>query len=366
MKKIVIIAGDTSGDLYGGNLAGKINKQFGSCQIYSFGGKTLAKNSNQLINLVSHSVCGLIEVLSSLSKFKKLFNQTLAQIEKIQPDLIILIDFPDFNLALAKKINHRVPVFYYVSPQVWAWRRKRIKVIKKYTTKMIPIFNFEKELYQKENMDVAFFGHPLLEIIGQERIKKEKIISFLPGSRKNEIKHHLKLLAKTKEILENKLPGYKFQVLKPSGVNDKLYKEFKKEEVFNHSYPVLAKSKFVVAASGTATIETAILEIPYIIIYKINKLSWYILKRIINTKYAGMLNILANRQIVPELLQNKATPANIAKGVLNYLGSDSDYESFRKELKTAKQLLAPYNGITKFAGYIGKYLNLEEIKKNKI
>ncbi|MCF7871166.1 MAG: lipid-A-disaccharide synthase [Candidatus Omnitrophica bacterium] len=360
MKKIVIIAGDTSGDLYGGNLARKINNQFRSCQIYSFGGKTLAENSNQLIDLVSHSVCGLIEVISSLNKFKKLFNQTIGQIEKIKPDLIILIDFPDFNLALAKKINRKIPIFYYVSPQVWAWRKKRIKVIKKYTAKMIPIFNFEKEIYQKENMDVAFFGHPLLEIIGQERIKKEKIISFLPGSRKNEIKHHLKLLAKTKEILESELPGYKFQVIKPNGLSRKLYKEFKKEEIVNHSYLTLAKSKFIVAASGTATIETAILEIPHIIIYKINKLSWYILKKIINTKYAGMLNILANRQIVPELLQDKATPNNIARGVLNYLGNDSNYESFKKELKTAKQLLAPYNGITKFAGYIGKYLNLTQ------
>jgi lipid-A-disaccharide synthase len=360
MKKIVIIAGDTSGDLYGGNLAKKINHKFNSCQIYSFGGKVLAKNSNQLIDLVSHSVCGLIEVISSLGKFRKLFDQTINQINKINPDLIILIDFPDFNLSLAKKINRKIPIFYYVSPQVWAWRKKRIKTIKKYTDKMIPIFNFEKELYEKEKMDVAFFGHPLLEIIDQKQIEKEKIISFLPGSRKNELKHHLNLLAKTKTLLQKELPEYSFQILKPKGIDKKLYSIFKKEEVFDHSYQILSKSKFIIAASGTATIETAILEIPHIIIYKINKLSWYILRKIIKTKYAGMLNILANKEVVPELLQNQATPENITKNVIVYLKDKKAYSGFKENLKNTKQLLTPYNGITQFAEYIGQYLNLKK------
>lgn len=358
MQKIVIIAGDTSGDLYGGHLAKKINQKFNSCQIYSFGGKVLEKNSQQIIDLVSHSVCGLIEVISSLGKFKKMFNQALLEINKIQPDLIILIDFPDFNLNLAKKINQKIPIFYYVSPQVWAWRKKRIKTIKKYTNKMIPIFNFEKELYEKENMDVVFFGHPLLEIINQKQIAKEKIISFLPGSRKNELKHHLRLLAKTKDILKNKLPGYRFQVIKPQGLDNALYSDFAEEEITIHSYQNLAKSKFIIAASGTATVETAILEIPHLIIYKVNKLSWYILKKIINTKYAGMLNILAKKEIIPELLQDKATAENIAKTSLFYLKNTSNYNSFLEKLKNAKQLLAPYDGITKFANYIGNYLNL--------
>ncbi|MCF7873971.1 MAG: lipid-A-disaccharide synthase [Candidatus Omnitrophica bacterium] len=359
MQKIVLIAGDTSGDLYGGNLAKKINQKFNSCQIYSFGGKVLAKNSHQLIDLVSHSVCGLIEVISSLAKFKNLFDQTINQINKIKPDLIILIDFPDFNLSLAKKINHKYPVFYYVSPQVWAWRKKRIKIIKKYTDKMVPIFNFEKKLYKKEQMKVDFFGHPLLEIINQKQIEKKKIISFLPGSRKNELKNHLKLLAKTKSLLQKDLPEYKFQVIKPKGLSKKLYNDFKKEEIFNHSYQLLAKSKFVIAASGTATVETAILEVPHIIIYKVNKLSWYILKKLINTKYAGMLNILADKQIVPELLQDQATPENIAKVSLSYLKDKEKYISFRQKLKAAKQLLSPYNGITRFAEDIGNYLNLK-------
>ncbi|MFO8052405.1 MAG: lipid-A-disaccharide synthase [Candidatus Omnitrophota bacterium] len=364
MQKIVIIAGDTSGDLYGGRLAKRINQKFNHCQIHSYGGKELAKHSDQKLDLVSHSVCGLIEIITSLNKFKKLFSQTVNSIEKIKPDLVILIDFPDFNLRLAKKLNHKYPIFYYVSPQVWAWRRKRIKTIKKYADKMIPIFEFEKELYKKENMDIAFFGHPLLEIIDQQNLEKKKIISFLPGSRKNEINHHLKILAKTKTLIQKELPEYSFQVLKPKGIDEKLYDVFKKEEVFDHSYQILSKSKFIIAASGTATIETAILEIPHLIIYKINRLSWYILKKIIKTKYAGMLNILADKEVVPELLQNQATPENIAKISLNYLQDEKKYNSFKKELNNTKQLLSPYNGITKFADYIGNYLNLTQNTSN--
>ncbi len=358
MKKIVIIAGDTSGDLYGGKLAEKIKEKSNLCQIYSFGGKVLANNSNQLMDLVSHSVCGLIEVITSLIKFKKLFNQTIQSIKEIKPDLIILIDFPDFNLNLAKKINHQYPVFYYVSPQVWAWRKSRIKMIKKYTDKMVPIFNFEKELYEKENMQVAFFGHPLLEIIKQQSLKKEKIISFLPGSRTNEIKHHLGLLAKTKGLLKKELPDYIFQIIKPKGLAKKLYRDFEQKEIVPHSYRALARSQFIIAASGTATVETAILEIPHIIIYKVNCLTWYILKKVIKTKYAGMLNILADKQIIPELLQEKATPENIAKTTLGYLKDNAAYKSFTEKLKNAKQLLYPSDGITKFAGCIIRYLGL--------
>ncbi len=359
MKKIVIIAGDASGDLYGGHLAKTINEKFNSCRIYSFGGKVLADNSCQLIDLVSHSVCGLIEVISSLGKFKKIFDQTIFEINKIKPDLIILIDFPDFNLNVAKNINHKIPIFYYVSPQVWAWRKKRIKTIKKYTDKMIPIFKFEKKIYEKENTDTAYFGHPLLEIINKKDLKKKNIISFLPGSRKNEIKYHLKILAEAKKIIKKSLPNYKFQILKPAGLDKKIYQRFfSKEEIINHSYKVLSHSEFAVAASGTATVETAILEIPYLIIYKVNKLTWYIIKKLIHTKFAGMINILANKQIVPELLQEKATPQNIADNTLYYLRDKEAYNLFKERLKEAKKILSPSDGITKFADYIADYLNL--------
>ncbi len=357
MKKIVIVAGDTSGDLYGGKLAEKIKKTPGHFQIYSFGGQVLAENSNQIIDLVSHSVCGLTEVIASLAKLKKLFNQAVASIEKIKPDLIILIDLPDFNLRLAKKINRKYPVFYYVSPQVWAWRKNRIKTIKKYTQKIIPIFRFEVDIYRQENTSTAYFGHPLLEIIGRQKKEKENKISFLPGSRKNEIKHHLKLLAETKKIIKQKMPDYNFEVLKPKRIDGRLYEKFFPEkEISLHSYQALSESKFVITASGTATIETAILEIPHLIIYKVNKLTWYIIKKMIKANFAGMLNILAAEKIVPEFLQKNANPENIAKTAISYLTDPQAYSLFQEKLKNAKQILGPDNGITEFAKHINHYL----------
>lgn len=357
MKKIVIVAGDTSGDLYGGSLAKKLKEISCQCQIYSFGGKVLAKDSTQLIDLVSGSVCGFVEIITSLVRIKRLFDKTLAQIKKIHPDLVILIDFPDFNLGLAKKINRSYPVFYYVSPQVWAWRRNRIQTIKKYADKIIPIFSFESELYQQEGMESFYFGHPLLEIIKKENTKEEKIISLLPGSRKNEIKHHLGVLAKTKEIIERKLPSYRFQVLKPQGTKNELYyKFFNQEEIFTHSYQLLAKSKFIITASGTSTIESAILGIPHIIIYRVNKLTWCIVKSVVKAEFAGMLNILSGKLIVPELLQNKATPQNIAKTTLNYLENKEAYADLKQKLSEARKILEPDNGISQFAEFISGFL----------
>lgn len=358
-KKIVIVAGDRSGDLYGKNLAIKLNEQIPGCQIYSFAGPLLAGCSRQKLDLVSHSVCGLVEVLASLSKFQKLFQKTYQLIQTIGPGLVILIDFPDFNLRLAKKINQKYPVYYYISPQVWAWRQKRVKIIKKYCQRMITIFNFEQLIYQKEKIPVFYFGHPLLEIINGQNTTKSKIISLLPGSRQNEIKYHLQLMLEAKKIIQLKLPDYKFQVLKPKELSRCLYEKFfQPAEIIDHSYRALAASEFVITASGTATIETAILEIPHLIIYKVNRLTWFILKNFVNIKFAGMLNILANKPLVPELIQKQANPEKIAALTLNYLRDESSYAGFKAELKQAKQLLWPQNAISRFAAYIKSEMQL--------
>ncbi len=194
MKKIILIAGDKSGDVYGGLLCEKLKEKFPQIQLYSFGGQHLAKHSHQLIDLLSHSVSGIAEVLSSLPEILHTFNTTIKEIEVINPDLIIPIDFPDFNLRIVKRLNKKYPIFYYVSPQVWAWRKKRIELIKSYVDKMVVIFEFEKSFYEKEGIEALYFGHPLLEIIEPQNVETKKIISFLPGSRRNEVRKHLPVM----------------------------------------------------------------------------------------------------------------------------------------------------------------------------
>ncbi len=359
MKKIVIVAGDTSGDLYGGLLAKKLRQKYQSAQIYSFAGPHLAEHSQQLINLLSHSVSGLVEVLSSLKKIFDVFELALKKIDELKPDLIILIDFPDFNLRLAKKLNKKYPLFYYVSPQVWAWRKKRVNLIKQFVDKMVVIFKFEEDFYKDQGIDALYFGHPLLEIIDKPQTETKNIISFMPGSRKNEVKKHLPIMNKAKQLIEKQLPDYNFQIIKPKSLEESFYRQFSPDmEIVNHSYRTLAESKFIVASSGTATVEIAVLEIPYLIIYKLNPITWQILKRLVNAEFVGMVNILSKRKVVDELLQNQANPKKIAEITCGYLKDTLKYNQLKQELKKVKQTLSPKGASEKFAEYIGKYLNL--------
>ncbi len=358
-KKIVIIAGDKSGDIYGGFLCETLINNSSSLDIYSFGGENLAKHSKQLINLLSKSVCGLTEVISSLGELINTFNKTLSYIKKIKPDLIILIDFPDFNLRLAKKLNKQFPIFYYISPQIWAWRKNRINLIKKYIDKMIVLFKFEKEFYKKERVDALYFGHPLLEIIKKENFPAKKIISFLPGSRINEINKHLPIMLKAKKIIEKELPNYQFRIIRPLNMAKSLYNTFSTEiEIIDHSYQAIEESKFIITSSGTATVEIAILNVPYIIIYKLNNLSWQILKRIVNTKFVGMINILSSHPVIEELLQKDANPANIAQTTLKYLQNEKKYNELKNDLSKTKEILSPCGATANIAKFIINYLKV--------
>lgn len=337
----------------------QLKSKFPKIEIYSFGGENLAEYSQQIINLLPHSVCGLVEVLSSIGELLKIFKKTKETILNLKPDLIILIDFPDFNLRLAKGLNKKFPLIYYVSPQVWAWRKNRIETIKKYVDKMVVLFKFEEAFYKNENMDVLYFGHPLLEIIKEEDTEPSKIISFLPGSRKNEVKRHLPIMIETKKIVEKELEGYRFRIIKPPNLEKEFYEKFSPNiDIVDHSYKAIKESKFIVASSGTATVELAILGIPYLIIYKLNPLSWYILKRMVKADFIGMVNILSGRKIVDELLQRQANPKNLASITLEYLRDNQKYSQLKNELKRVKDKLCPHKASEKFADFVGNYLKL--------
>ncbi|MBU1121780.1 MAG: lipid-A-disaccharide synthase [Candidatus Omnitrophota bacterium] len=360
MKKIVIVAGDKSADIYGGLLCEKIQEKFDGVEIFSFGGNNLAKSSHQVINLLDHSVSGLVEVISSIKKLFDIFKRMIEEINRIKPDLIILMDFPDFNLKLAKTLNKKYPLFYYISPQLWAWRKSRINLIKKYVDKMVVIFKFEEDFYKKENVDALYFGHPLLEMIKNKETEPKKIISFLPGSRKNEIKKHLPVMLETKKILEKELKDFSFRIIRPDNIEEDFYKKLSpKIEITPHSYDRIKESAFIITCSGTATVEISILEVPFLIIYKMNPLSWHILRRIVDTKFIGMVNILSGKKVIEELIQEKANPKNIAKITLEALKHTEKYQKIKEELKQVKSTMSPYGATDKFADFIGQYLNLK-------
>jgi len=361
MKKIVIVAGDKSGDLYGGFLSKKLKELFkDKIELYSFGGSYLKENSHQIINLLDYSVSGIFEVVFTFKKILSIFKRTMLGIEEINPDLIILIDFPDFNLRLAQKINKRYPIFYYVSPQVWAWRKKRIETIRKYIERLIVIFKFEKEFYSQYGIETLYFGHPLLEIIKVKNIKPRKVITFLPGSRINEIKNHLPLMIKTKNILKNQLPDYNFRIIRAENIPSHFYKKFmdKDTEIIEHSYQLLEESEFIITSSGTATLEIAILEVPFCVIYRLNPISWLILRNIVNIPYIAMANIVGERKIVQEFTQYQANPKNLAHYTLKILKDKKIYQNLKEGLKQVKEQLLPFGAAQNIAKYIGNFLNL--------
>ncbi len=359
MKKIVIVAGDKSADLYGGLLCKRLKEKFSELELFSFGGPHLAAYCNQKIDLLAHSVSGIFEIITSLPDIHNTFNKTFNFINEIKPDLIILMDFPDFNLRLAKKINKKFPILYYISPQVWAWRKKRIETIKKYIEKMIVIFKFEEDFYKKEGVNVLYFGHPLLEIIEKKEVKPKKLISLLPGSRKTEISKNLPVMLKAKEIIESRITDYSFRIIKPLHIEKSFYDRFlPKIDLVDHSYQAIQESKFIIAASGTATVEVAILGIPYLIIYKVNPLTFWILKRMVDTKFIGMVNILSSKRIIEELIQKDATPLNIAQKTLQYLSDDAKYQDLKNSLEGIKERLSPRGATQKTADFIGDYLGI--------
>ncbi|MCM8786493.1 MAG: lipid-A-disaccharide synthase [Candidatus Omnitrophica bacterium] len=358
MKKIVIIAGDLSGDLYGGLLSKKIKEKFSNVEIFSLGGINLARHTKQIFCLTDYAVSGIFEVTSSLYKLYSIFKDTVAYINKIKPDLVIPVDFPDFNLRLIKKLNKKFPVFYYVSPQVWAWRKNRLKLIKKYIDTMVVIFKFEEEFYRSQNVNVKYFGHPLLELVTKTNMKPKKIISFMPGSRKNEIKLNLPIIEKTKIILEKKLPDYSFRIICPQNIPKNFYKKFSTMDVTNHSYQAMEESTFIITSSGTATVEIALLEVPFIIFYKLRSPTWYILKRLVNTKFIGMVNILAGRKIIEEFLQNDAKPLNLANKTIEIINDNFMYNKIKNELSKIKDIISPSGATENFASFIGEYLRL--------
>ncbi len=347
MKKIFITAGDPSGDLHGANLAKRLTELSGKIAVYSAAGKNLAKHSTQIIDLTQIAVTGIFEVLSYLPKIIRYFNIIISKIEKIKPDVVILIDFPDFNLRLAKKIKKKgFKVFYYISPQIWAWRRNRINIIKRFVDKMLVIFPFEESFYRHNGIDALYVGHPLLEIKEFTEQKKhaegtgQKTVALLPGSRPKEIKKHLPLLLKTTRLLRKE--KINFILVKHPGITAELFKEAYTCNIAvidNIENPAIAYVDAAISSSGTATLELALKKIPAVVIYKTGFLSWMILKNIVKTDYISIVNILAKDRIFPELIQYKATPENIAGQLMPFLTDGNLYSKTRHQLDRIRGIL---------------------------
>ncbi|MFC1708999.1 lipid-A-disaccharide synthase [Candidatus Omnitrophota bacterium] len=354
-KKIFVVAGEVSGDIHAASLIKELKVMNPSLEFMGLGGDHMQKEGVELFfDLTKIAVVGFTEVLKNLSLFRKIFFDFIKRVEEEKPDAIILVDYPGFNLRLAKELKKRgFKIIYYISPQIWAWGEKRIEAIKETVDKMIVFFDFEKGLYQNKGISVEFVGHPLLDranrtLTKQEFTKsistlnKEPIISILPGSRNNEVRKILPIMLESAKLIYKEFPQAQFLVLSSSSVDSSIYNNLIKKYnlpikiLDNHHYNSIASSDLALVASGTATLEAAILNTPMIIVYKVSFLTWAYAKSLIKIPYIGLVNVVARKQVVSEFIQFGAKPKLISKEAVQLLRNKEKYTTLQKELSQIK------------------------------
>jgi len=329
-KKIFIVTGEPSGDKLASRAISKLKKINSDIEYLSVGGNYLKSNGiNSIFELKEITYLGFTRVILNLFKIKKKINYTVKKILEFNPDILFTVDSPDFTLRVAKLVktkNPKIKTIHYVAPQVWIWREGRVKKIKKFIDHILILFNFEKKYFDKEGIHSTFVGHPLLDDESQNKIdfdslinKDKNIISIFPGSRMSEIKTLMPILVKFISLMNEKTDNF-FYVFHAT----KEFKDFIKEFLISYNFKnfevisdeniklnLLSKSIFAIAKSGTISLEISNAGIPSIIIYKMNFLNFFIIKLLIKVKYANIFNIISDREIIPELLQNKCNPQTI-------------------------------------------------------
>lgn len=343
IKHIVICAGEASGDLLGAQLIKALLKQNSNLKISGVCGKQMqAAGATQIVDADKLAVVGFIEIIKNLKPIRKAFTTIKKVIKSNPPDLFILIDYPGFNLRVAKLAKQAgIKVMYYVSPQIWAWRYHRIKQIKRYVDHMAVLFQFEKPIYQKENIPVSFVGHPLAraaavtlprEQIAQElRLDLSKpIITICPGSRLQEIKRLMPLLLESISLISQRITTAQFVLPLANSITLTDIQPYLNAQIILAENSQLAKllsiSQAAIAASGTVTLEIALAKVPFVIFYKMSPITAFLAKRVVKTRYFGLCNIIAGKLIAKEFFQEQATANNIANEVVQLM-HDIEYRN---------------------------------------
>ena len=358
MKKIFILTGEPSGDKLASSIITKLKIQNPNIEYLSVGGEHLNNlGIRSIYDLKDITYLGFTSVLLNIFKIKKKISKTVDEIIKFDPDILLSVDSPDFTLRVAdrvKKLNNKITTVHYVAPKVWVWRKKRVKKIKKFIDHMLLLFSFEKEYFEKENIKTTFVGHPLIEdkenvkIVSNNLISKDRmIISIFPGSRKSETTVLMPILLDFIKLMHKK--NYNYDYIFHATNENKIFvaDQIKKSNLKNIDVvsdeniklKVLSNSIFAVSKSGTVSLQICNLNIPSIIIYKLSFLNFMIFKFLANIKFANIINIINDREVIPELLQKECNSKEIFNSVI-YLLKNPDL--IKKQLKTCNDTL---NGI---------------------
>jgi len=355
---IMIIAGEASGDLHGAHLVKAMRDRDPRLQFYGVGGDRMEAAGVQLVARSSQmAVMGAVEVLPRLGFILQVRRGLKKSLKQSRPALLILIDYPGFNLPLARFAHENgIKVFYYISPKVWAWRKKRIYALEQYVDRMALILPFEEAVYKEVNLDARFVGNPLLDTVRRTLDRGEALrkfglqegvttVALLPGSRKGEVTRLLPPMLQMAAILKKRIPAVQFvlplaQTL-PHGLVEGLVKSQEVEVAITrkNGYDAVGLADVAVVASGTATLETALLGVPMVIVYRLSFLSYWIGRAVVQVDHIGLVNLIAGREIVPELIQGEATPERMADEAHRILTDRSRTEEIQKGLAEVRDLL---------------------------
>ncbi|MGM0643767.1 MAG: lipid-A-disaccharide synthase [Thermodesulfobacteriota bacterium] len=351
----MVVTGEPSGDMHAANLVRELKKIDNSAEFSGIGGEELKTCGVDLFyNIKDLSAMGVTEVVFQIKNINKAFALYKKRLKSRKPDLVILVDYPGFNLKAAQYAKRfSIKVLYYISPKIWAWKYGRIKKIKKFVDHTSLILPFEEKLYRKASVPATFVGHPLLDTFSppdgkqeHKNLGKKKVIGLLPGSRKSEISQHLEMMLKAALAVKEKKPDTEFLLSEARCVDfdnfTDLLEKYNRQDLFRivkgSPESIFQQSDFLIAASGTVTLEAAIYAVPMIIVYRMSPVSHAIAKRFVKVKYAGLANIIAGCEIVPELIQDDAEPDKIAQKVLCLI-DDDNLSLMRRNLLSIRNML---------------------------
>ncbi len=373
MKKVFILTGESSGEMYGALLARALKDRWGDVRVMGVGGDMMRQEGVELVSEISGAF-GLTELVSKLKTLKETFDRVVKSITTEKPDVVVLIDFPDFNIKVAKAIRDTgTKILYYVSPQVWAWRRKRVHTIAEIADHVAVVLPFEVDYYKETGVPCEFVGHPIIEEIGSVKggkcyIKEHlgldgdtPLLALLPGSRDSEMQRLLPVLEGVVDLFRDSYPDYQYIVpVAPNIDKNKYSYHFDRLKgrgvhiVDGEAIKVLSCSDLAVVASGTAAFQAALLEIPLVVIYKLFPLTYWLGRMIINVKYANLVNIMLDREVIKELLQGKANPEAIVSELKRTLEDENLRKWMIDQFRKVKGFFANKNASERVSTIIGE------------
>ena len=369
---MLVSCGEPSGDLYAGDLIRHLRREKGELEIFGLGGDRVEAEGGRLVAHVRDlAVVGLLEVLRHLRRLRAIFRSVLADVDRARPAVAVLVDYADFILRLARELKKRgVPVVFYVSPQVWAWRRGRVRAIRDRVAHVAVIFPFEEPLYRAAGVPVTFVGHPLVELArpvadpaaflaGLGLDASRPVLAVLPGSRRQEVGHNLPSIAGALRAVRQRRPDVQLALAVAPSLDprafDRELADLSVTRVTGQTHALLSAASAGIVASGTATVEAALLDLPMVVVYRLSTLTYALGRPFVNVPHYAMVNLIAGRAVVKELIQNDFRPDAVATEALGLLEDPIRREAVRKGLSEVRERLGPPGASARTAALVARF-----------